>query len=381
MYRNMMLRFIGVAVSLIILISVIALPVEAADKGWFIRTVDAMGDTGTWTTLEVDPRGVVHISYGSGEFGEQPRYAYLRNGYWKKLKVPGCSGAAGISMDVDEYGLAHFACHKFTPLTNDDGGASFIYDLIYSNSGGEYETAYHYQDSAVNLGILFGTAIDINTFGLPDIKHGYSRVGFSYLDGADIPQPIEQGLFDTYKDATGIWIHSYIGDGEMYWDQHYDALNGNHIVGFQISSKAGQGDVMYTCPEGCETVQKGYDAALDLDYKGHPHLSFGKDGALWYAFKPNDKGWVFEIVDPIVGNGRYTDIAVDAKGFPHISYYDEDRGDLKYATRDEKGWQISVVDSVGNVGKWSSIDVDALGRPHISYYNALRGDLKYAFRP
>ena len=72
---------------------------------------------------------------------------------------------------------------------------------------------------------------------------------------------------------------------------------------------------------------------------------------------------------------------VDALGYPHISYYDETLGDVKYATRGEDGWRIQTVDATGDVGKWSSIDVSPFGKPSISYYKALSGDLKYAYQP
>ena len=44
-------------------------------------------------------------------------------------------------------------------------------------------------------------------------------------------------------------------------------------------------------------------------------------------------------------------------------------------------WNIQTVDSTGGVGGYTSIALDADGNPHISYYEDDNGDLRYAFAP
>lgn len=48
--------------------------------------------------------------------------------------------------------------------------------------------------------------------------------------------------------------------------------------------------------------------------------------------------------------GRFTSIALDDSGNPHISFQDFSNGDLKYATKTEGSWNIETVDSTGEVG-------------------------------
>jgi hypothetical protein len=96
--------------------------------------------------------------------------------------------------------------------------------------------------------------------------------------------------------------------------------------------------------------------------------------------------WVIETVDQTDSVGRFSSLALDADGQPHISYYDDTNDDLKYAHYDGISWQIETVDGADVVGRFSSLALDATGRPHISYcrwmytpYEHSCVDLKYAY--
>jgi len=99
--------------------------------------------------------------------------------------------------------------------------------------------------------------------------------------------------------------------------------------------------------------------------------------------------------------GEHSSLAFDSSGRPRISYYDESKGDLKYAAWDGSQWVITTVDGnnykKGNqrgcnwdgdqgkyqtrsvdVGEYSSLALDSSDNPRISYYDKTNGDLKYA---
>jgi hypothetical protein len=74
----------------------------------------------------------------------------------------------------------------------------------------------------------------------------------------------------------------------------------------------------------------------------------------------------------------WTSIALDAKDYPHISYYDRGRRSLKYARWNGHSWEIWTVDSGGDVGSFTSIALDSAGVPYIGYYDQLKHEAKVA---
>jgi hypothetical protein len=109
-----------------------------------------------------------------------------------------------------------------------------------------------------------------------------------------------------------------------------------------------------------------------LDAAGRPHIGYYCCGTdLRYAFY-DGTGWQIRVVDAIWDVGEWNSLVLDMAGQPHISYHDSGypTSTLKYAHLDGWRWYTETVDSSQvwqHVGWWNSLALDAQGWPHISY--------------
>ena len=200
----------------------------------------------------------------------------------------------------------------------------------------------------------------------------------------------------------------------------------NSMTVLAQTDQAGVSNYAWTQQSAADPMLFTYmgDRSMRMDTANHPHIAFGGDH-LYYSYH-NGTNWSFEVVDPSVGVGLFTSLALDNSNRPHISYYDTIHGALKYAYYNGADWIIttldqyavsgeddpnSLVDALGTsnrfvadrpwrsfptslpgdsndptaispisdligYGLYSSIDIDAAGNIHIVYYDSVNKRLK-----
>ncbi|UCE37929.1 MAG: fibronectin type III domain-containing protein [Thermoplasmata archaeon] len=129
----------------------------------------------------------------------------------------------------------------------------------------------------------------------------------------------------------------------------------------------------------------GKSPSIAIDAEGNPHVSYYDDtgGNLKYA-KWSGTSWTNETVYSSVCDWISTSIALDNNGYPHIGFTRCGGADaIKYAKWNGSGWEVENVHLANGVGGSISMALDNNGYPHICYYKyeffmGDNGDLRYA---
>ncbi|MEC7112651.1 MAG: putative Ig domain-containing protein, partial [Candidatus Thermoplasmatota archaeon] len=239
--------------------------------------IDSTGNVGLTTSIAFDSNGHKHISYWDGT-NDDLKYATDKTGSW-------------VTVSVDAIGYVG----AYTSIAIDSNDAVHI--------------SYHDSRSG-------------------DLKYATCSSGCTTASNWDIVSVDTTGVVGAY---TSIAIDSNDALHISYYDDTYD-------------------DLKYaTCSSGCTTASN------------------------WDKVSVDTTGYV----------GRYTSIAIDSNDAVHISYMHVTNYDLKYATCSSgcttaSNWDKVSIDTTGIVGYYTSIAIDSNDAVHISYYESNNDDLKYA---
>lgn len=208
-----------------------------------------------------------------------------------------------------------------------------------------------------------------------------------------------------YELRDGTWTVTAIGSGPIEYEFNVSlAVSPDGLPAISYYNNRDR-DLVFASFDGAswtiETVVSDGDvgkfSSLAFDAAGRPHISFyddlgGSSGRVLYAVRDGD-AWTVEQVGTLddveqgmFGTRRNSALALDAQGVPHVAF--SDKSVIRYATRTDAGWDVEEIVTAGDraLGQLVSLALDGAGMPHLSFFEVtssapLDGLVVYLARP
>ncbi|MGC9025187.1 MAG: PKD domain-containing protein, partial [Chloroflexia bacterium] len=372
---------------------------------WHIEVVDPGYQVGQFTSLALDSAGRPHIAYRD-EVNGTLKYAYFDGASWQIETLDstgftwsGNSTALALdsadhphiayyAADSGDLRYAHFDGSSWIIETVDTAGNVGRWASLAVDAAGRPHVSYHddthgtLKYAHLTLSGWISTTVEtqggeftslaLDSAGRPHISHfssGWNAVRYAYFDGM-------AWFSETVGPSWGSVYTSIALDGN---DQPRIAYYWADIDYLEYAYKE-SGSWQY------EAVSEGgRGVSLALDAAGYPHISYLEGGTCYFygcglrLAGNHGAGWEIETVDRPGHTGPFSSLALDPAGHPHISYISSTAylgTVMKHAAWDGSAWQTEVVDPNGN--GFTSLALDANGFPRISYSAVPGWTLRYA---
>ena len=336
---------------------------ELTNPGWQVETVDS----GIKPAVGLDSQGKPHITYMVEREEGYVKYAYLDGDDWSLNIVAEGYFYGPPAIAINNSDLPNIVWHdhqdmNFVPKKGDAVRAVLSTDGTWTVGAIKHE-GHDGWDNSITIdsqGTVHTASIDPSQFE--------SEAGVEYAVRTQSwkVEAIGSGPI-AYEFGTAIAVDDQNLPGITYY---------NDITGeLMFAHKSSEGDWQIVAVDDGDT---GKFSSLAFDALGQPHISYFAEesessGTIRYAFRV-DSVWQIEDVDIVTdvkqggtGARHLTWLEIDSQGRPHIAY--NDRSQLKYAFRNEEGWQIEVVSEAGEkpFGQLVVMDLDDQDQPHLVY--------------
>lgn len=375
-------------------------------SGWQSQTLDDAGYGAL--SLAVDAGGYAHISYWDGQ---RLKYAYQDASGWNfELADNNLNTGQSSSIVLDKNGYPHISYWDYgndslkyaykdaggwRQVTVDDIGNAGEYNSIALDQSGRVHISYNKGYPDYDLLYALGVA-GVFTPTLVDTVNGVGAFNsiavtpegspfISYMADNALRYATLAGTSwqTTTLDSDGLiggFTSIALDNGGKAHIAYYDLTVGDFGDKIKYLNQTGAGwndpiIVDYGSNVGAYT-------SLALDAQGFPHISYMDQTLqdLKYAYKDHS-GWHQQTLDWNNAVGLCTSLALDRQGYPHITYFDWSNKRLKYIYKDASGWKSPIIlDGGAATGCYSALAIDSLGYAHISYYHAASKSLRYAFQ-
>ena len=240
----------------------------------------------------------------------------------------------------------------------------------------------------------FSTSVAIGPGGKPALSFGdglyFGNIMFAGKNGSGWERTVvsrgtmgDAGQFSSLAfDRDGV-PHIAYNDGQILASLYYATRNpANGIWEFSLIDDDGQ-----------FTGDAGYSPSLAIDAKNHPHVAYISDDpwGLRYATTSDGMNWTVTKLDELDLKDYFqrtttgVSLALDSKGYPHISYYNQTTrnnvpAQLLYLSWNGTGWERETVLVLATRDLTTSLAIDSRDVPHIAYCDVAGKSLNYATR-
>lgn len=362
-------------VALAVVISMLMIGAASAGAAELKWSFEKVGE-GIKPAIALDAGGTPHITYLTEAMRGAAFYTTNKSGEWKTEKLAEGYFYGPIDIDVTSGGEPYITYHDHQATGfNPRLGAG----VVAARNGGAWELTTikdrgHDQwdaDIAVeDNGNWHVAGIDPSQFGSQDgleyITNAFGGVKVEQVGSG--PQP--------YEFAVSIEV----GPGGVVGISYFDASSAD--LRYAERGPGASGAWTLTTVDGAGDA--GRYSSLAYDSNGAPHISYmtltgrgsgtvrhaWRDGGAW---KTEDVGTLDNIQAGMTGARKITAIALDADDNLGIMF--SDRAVVKYASRENGAWASSTVfENKGNkLGQLVEFALDSDALPHVTFFELTSG--------
>ena len=333
-------------------------------------------------TGAVDRRGYLHtVSYDSAAksftYGNSTSGRWITETFSLPLLGQGSAMAEAVPsftrLVLDQQGKAHLVFCKTVVDGIEDTTLNYA-----SNSSGQWQVETLHEGYSISPSAL---DLLVDAQGVPRVAYGYYEVihGTQLCAGSCD----NRDEIDYFSKSGGQW-NKITADGRDFPDRVALASDSSGTIYLAVSNMGYPGYLTGTAGTWVRhqfpsEFQVASTFAVALDSSQHLHISHLSQDGLRYGSLV-DGVWQIETISAPKRSGEYADLALDAAGALHVTYWDSKRRALSYATNAGGSWATEVVTGEATIGKPTSVAVDPTGKVHAVYIDAATGELKYARR-